>query len=469
MGDPVEFPGEPATPNGELFLGIFFIEAAGVDPTLPADPVENVPLVSNGGRIRLRNLAVAGNYTVQTPVGNFVFIAAADNQGRVRDIDELLPTTVDAAAPFTGALGPSAPIQRFRGNGTGDVALDPIPAIPPDPAVPGFTPPTAGPGFIGNGVTLAPLTGGGVFRVIGPAGSGIDVSTSNFSVEGKIFTTPEALAGGLVVERGTMIGGARANGVLFAQTNVLGGTMEITSIAGVTQPTPIAMTADPAIPGRFFAPFAMGNLTGEPTVGMSVTVRDAAGAVAPGLEELPIVLQDTVAVRSATFNAGRAGQPGRLTVSASSSVPGSATVRGAVLSVQSVDALGNVLAELGTITGRSFAVPVASPPALVRVNSSLGGSMTVPVRVRGVPATEVITVRSATFTRGRGALAITASSSVRGNPLTVQGVDHAGNPVGPPLGQIVGRGLRAANVVVPPAFVRVSSTGASTTIPVTIR
>ncbi|MHC1745503.1 MAG: hypothetical protein AB9873_21110 [Syntrophobacteraceae bacterium] len=447
MGDPVEFPNAPIPPNGELFLGNFFLEAAGIDPTLPLDPLENAPLVINGGRIRLRNLVVPGTYTVQTPVGTFTFDAAPG----VTEIDELLPTNVDALAPFNLAM--TGPIQRFRGNGTGSIA------VPPD-----FTPPAAGlPGFIGNGVDTAPLIGGGTFAVVGPPGSGINVSTTSFAVEGKVYTTLQAAAGGLVVERGTMTGGGRATGVLFAQTNVLGGSMEITSIAGVTQIPPLAMIADVANPGRFFRAFPMGNLTGETEVGMAVTVRDALGAPAAGLEELPHIMQDTVSITSATYRAGR------LTVNAASSVPGTARAPGARLTVQSVPSMDPLAVgvDLGAMTGRSFSLAIAPAPAFIRVRSSLGGSLSVPVKTTP-PAGEIIAIRSATFSQRTGALTVQATSSVRGAALTADSVDAAGAVISN-LGALARNRLVVPNLTAPPSYVRVSSAGASMTVPVTIK
>ncbi|MEM5787903.1 MAG: hypothetical protein AAGU11_11345, partial [Syntrophobacteraceae bacterium] len=177
----------------------------------------------------------------------------------------------------------------------------------------------------------------------------------------------------------------------------------------------------------------------------------------------------------AVFNA----RTGVLRVNAVSSLPGARGAPGAILTVQEVDALGNqVGADLGRIdpnNGLLILRNVAAPPALVRIQSSLGGSVT--VSVRGATATDTVTITGATYNRGTGILTVNARSNVTARPgrpaptLTVEGIDPQGILPATDLGTInilgrrVLRGLSA-----PPSFVRVSSTlGGTMTAPVAIQ
>lgn len=437
-------------PNGEIFILEFLAgaenPAAGEPPEPPASFL-----------VRLRNLVVPGDYRVETPYGNFgpFTTGPPDNQGRLPEIREF------------PVLAPTAEV--FRGNGT---AATPVPGVNPDPeAVPPLplVDVPAFPGFLGNGLSTAPLNGTtSIFRVIGPTGSGIDVQTKEALVEGKVFTTPTAQAGGLLVERGTMAArGARATGVLFASSNAAA-RMQITQVAGITQTPPIEMTPDNAT-GRFFTTFPV-TTGGQIELGISVTALDAAGVAIAELIDIAHVMQDTVAVRSATI------RNGTLTVQATSSVPGSARAPGGTITtVESVPnmtpgAVGTPIPN-GTIARGRFTAPiVGAAPTFVRVTSSLGGTLTVPVRTTPQTA-EIITIRSAVFNSARGTLTVSASSSVRGTALTVEGVSSMTDPLAvvTNLGTIARGRLTVPNVTVPPAFVRVNSAGATMTVPVTIQ
>lgn len=452
--DPLECDQTPGAvpPNGEIYIIEF---AAGAEP----DPLGLEPPEGPGLLIRLRpgTVPLSVPFNVQTPFGTFNGLGLADGRDEVRSFPEVAPG-----------------LMKFRGNGTAKAVdtftPEPVPGQPPAP------PFQVGPfpGFISNGATGAPLNGpgGSAVRVIGPPGSNIDVQTSNIVVEGKVFTTPTAQAGGLLVERGTMTAGARGNGVLFASTNVPSGDIRITQIAGVPQNPPLPMTVDPAT-GRAFLVFPMGNIGGETEVGISATVFDAAGpAGAPVAQLLDIahLMQDTITAGPATFTNGR------LSVTARSSVPGTARAPGATFTFESVTSmnptdLGFVATPLtGTVRGGRFTATGVAQPPFVRINSSLGGSLIVPVRT--VPQTgEIINFRNAVFTNARRTLTATAASSVRGAVLTFAGVDANGNviPGQENLGPVTRGRLNMTNVVVPPPFLKASSAGASMTIPVTVR
>jgi hypothetical protein len=452
--DPLECDQSPGAvpPNGEIYIIEFAAGVEAPDPAAPEAP-EGPGLIV---RLRPGNVPLTTPFNVQTPFGNFPGLDLAPGRDEVRSFPAVPPA-----------------LMKFRGNGTAGLidvfAPEPVPGQPPIPPI------QAGPfpGFIGNGLTAAPFRGpGGItFRVDGPRGSGITAQTNNVAVEGKVFTTPTAQAGGFLVERGTMAARGRNNGVLFASTNVAGATIQITSIAGQAANT--TMITDPANPTRHFAVFPMGNLGGETEVGVSATVRDAAGTPVAQLEDIAHVMQDTITAAPATF------RNGRLTVSARSSIPGSARAPGATFTFESVTSMnpadvGFVATPLqGTIRGGRFTATNAAQPPFVRINSSLGGSMIVPVKT--TPQTgEIITIRRAIFNVARGTLSINASSSVRGTALTVEGVDSLGNVLAGPsgnLGTITRGSLNVPGLVVPPPFVKVSSPGgaATMTVPITFQ
>jgi hypothetical protein len=327
------------------------------DPAAPGETVINGTLV----RIDLADPAVgAQTYTFTDPwnaTANTVTIADGQTRGIFDNSIEALPPSF--ASAMTG------PVQAFIGNGTGGCL---------------------GGGFLGDAVTEAPLAadgpGAGVraFTISGGTGaSAINFTSNLFSVEGKLFAPAAAAAGGFAVERGTISGsGARAVGTLIATTN-LGDAMRITGIAGTTLATPIPMAADLAN-GRFFANFPVGNITGLTNIPVDVQVLSA-GAPVVALAGTQALMEDIVSVRSAAFSL----RTGVLTVSASSSIPGTRAAPGATLTVTGTDENGVAVGSLAPtpIVGRSLRVSgLTVPPSYVTVSSSRGGSLTVPVTIR---------------------------------------------------------------------------------------
>jgi len=144
-------------PNGETFVVVALLEAAGAVAPDPESVINDVI-------IRLGNLTVLGDYTVDTPWGTFgPFTFAGPAPGRI-DGDSGVGA-LGLAPLFDGAR--TGPITVFIGNGTG----------------------AAFPGHLGDGITPAPLLAAGpngsVINVTGPAG--LTFGTANFAVEGKVL------------------------------------------------------------------------------------------------------------------------------------------------------------------------------------------------------------------------------------------------------------------------------------------
>ncbi len=451
--DPLECDQTPGAvpPNGEVYILEF---AALAEP----DPLGLEPPEAPGMLVRLRpgTAALSTPFNVETPFGNFPDLDIAPGRDEVRSFP-----TVDPA------------LMKFRGNGTAGLADVFAPeAVPPAPPI---APIPVGPfpGFLSNGITTAPLngSGGSTFRVIGAPGSNIDVATDKVGVEGKLFTTPTAEAGGLLGDRATIaVKGKNATGVMFARSNAAAG-MNITQVAGAAGTT--QMTQDPADTTRFFAAFPIANLP-DMEVGISATALDATPAAIPELEDIAFVMNDTVKITNATFNAARGGT---LTVRAQSSM-GNGTRRapGPTLTVESVPDMtpAAVGTALGTMTRGRFTLREAgaTAPAFVRVKSSMGGSMTVPVSVRGAQAaTDIVTIQSAVWNSRNQSLVIRAKSNVRGSTFTFQSAATADPTVPGAALEGTARGGRMTlrDVVVPPPFVRVESSGGGfQTVPVDV-
>jgi hypothetical protein len=158
--------GEITTAGGVFIRAQCALEAAG-----------NGELISNAALIRIRNLTAAGDYTVVTPCATFSFNVPNDvANGEFRDEIAVDGSPTDVP-PFSGALGPNAPISMFAGNGTGD------------------------PGFLGSGgeIGQAPLdgplqdNGPTTVTVTGPGEfSGDGVIITDFAVVGKLFAVQPA-------------------------------------------------------------------------------------------------------------------------------------------------------------------------------------------------------------------------------------------------------------------------------------
>lgn len=149
-------------PNGESILAQCVLEAAG--PELPGD----VDTVTNAALIRLRDLSVAGDYTIETPCGTFGPITLVGDE--IREEIAVIGEFADNPS-FSGAL--PGPVQIFASNDTG------------------------APGFLGDGVRFAPLLSS--LRPGGPTAvtvsGAIDATSNLFQVVGKVANCgPENVA-----------------------------------------------------------------------------------------------------------------------------------------------------------------------------------------------------------------------------------------------------------------------------------
>jgi hypothetical protein len=380
--DPLEPPFIP-TPNGERFIGVFAVEALGGLP--PPGPV------SNSIRIRLRNLVVAGDYTVTTPVGQFVLTAIADANGAIQDINFIFPVPGELSTvgeglttdvpPFSGAL--AGPVQLFLSNGTG-------------PA-----------GFFGDGVTPARLPGvlntvaagaQNIFRIVGPAGSGIDVNTADFVVEGKAFVlappqqtiatfTRDAAGAGSVDVKAIGVAGATTVDVVGSDN--IGNSVPLPGEPVTGFPMAAAVNPPAGEPGSWTT--ASGPPAQIPIVGADtlpgfvmvaldrqpVSVPPPAPLVPQTAQQIA-ALTDAVTISEAAFDA----PTGVLTITASSSDQ----FADPALPVLTVASPGPPAVLLGEING-SGTITVNNPsPVPTTVNATSSGGGRASLDVAGIPA-----------------------------------------------------------------------------------
>jgi hypothetical protein len=358
-------------PNNELFLFISGIEAAG----------DGGEIVFNLVRLRLRLLQVAGNYSVQTPFGNFGPFAG----GPGNDIDA--EVAVPGVAPdFAGAL--NGPVNIFLENGTG------------------FTDPNTGDVFFGDGVTEAPITTAGFvgteFRVIGPGG--INVATTNFVVEGKVanFVPPT-----VVVNRATYERGAAGSGQVDVFAS--GPANAVLTVSGTGIPSAPMTGSAIGAAANFFASIPVPAPFTPP---LTITVTDS--SVNPPAPANALLL-DVVNVTKAVYNK----------TSETLSIEAVSSDQGAPAPILSADGFGALL-------GGSLVVsPVAVPPAKVTVVSSKGGADSKVVQL----ISEVLTINRATFNRTARRWLISGTSTIAGpgNTITL----HLGNSaLGPVIGTV---------------------------------
>ncbi len=343
---------------GTSVLAIFGVEAAGADP-VAGDPA----LVSNFILLRIRTdnpPAADRAFSVAHPWGAPITgtIPANENDHRVE-------IAVDLEAPFPpdGLVPLAGPITHFIGNGTAGACF--------------------GVNFLGDGVTLAnliaPVPGGSGLTNISVTVDGTTVE-SGLAVQGMLFVPPGAE--NVVFDRSTVdLRGTRGTGTLIGSTIFAGATMNVTAVNGA--PTgPIPLASDPAT-GRFFARFPVAGATAPVTVTVNVTSADP--LLPGGTIDIPVVMQDTVAVRNATFSINRRTGVGGLSLSPTSSI----SAPRPTFTVESTDKLGNPVAggfsQAFPPTGRRGALRVenlTSPPGFVKITSSFGGQIILPVTIR---------------------------------------------------------------------------------------
>lgn len=240
-------------PNLEFILAQCILEAAG-----PAIVGEG-NTVGNLGLLRMRDLVVEGDYTVETPCGTYTFNHPADTDGGQFDgaVNEAIGLVTDVP-PFSGAL--LGAVQIFASNGTGD------------------------PGFLGNaggaleadaGPLSNPLRPGGVTAVT--VSGAISATSDQFVVVGKLSgctdanVAPTANPDLTVTEAGTAV----VIDVLANDTDVV---IEVELVDGVIVETPVVVSpalGTVTIVADSIQPVGSGTATANPDG--TVTFTPAAG------------------------------------------------------------------------------------------------------------------------------------------------------------------------------------------------
>lgn len=156
-------------PNAEAILAQCVVEAAGPVVVGEGNTVGNVAL------LQVRDLSVAGDYTVVTPCATFQFtfpdpLDPESTQFRGETGVSGLPTDVP---PFSGAL--PGPVQIFASNGTG---------------APGFLGDGGGALENSTGLLSSPLQPGGVTTVT--VSGAIEATSDQFAVVGKLSGCTDA-------------------------------------------------------------------------------------------------------------------------------------------------------------------------------------------------------------------------------------------------------------------------------------
>jgi len=312
-------------PSGANGLVEFALEAAFLNP---AQTRANA-MVFNRLRIRLSGLQAGGQYTMVHPFGRHTFTAVADPKGGFRINDTL---------DIPGAAGPTSYKQVLRAPNIG----------------PFLKQTTAPAGHLGSPNLFRPVTGGpngNSITITGPAG--FTLTTNRFAVEGKIATN-----GGLSRVRANYSRDATGAGTL----NVFASSVGLQTIAADRPLLPrVRLKAVAGQVGEYAAaiPFTATQAF-EP-----VTVRNFTDAGKPSvtMDQVP----DIVTITTATFTPGAAGQPGTLTVKASSS-----DLFAPRPQLQLLDEAGNLLRR-----GRgalNFVLSTPIKPVRVQVTSAAGGS-----------------------------------------------------------------------------------------------
>lgn len=295
--------------------------------------------VNNAVRLRLRSLVVPGDYTIQATPPFFLtdFVVNVPDPGvgnPIPDVDVELPGGALAIAPLFSLALPGN-VQTFIGNGTG-----------------ALVPPVLGT-FIGDGLTPAPMDNAAVFRVIGPPGSGIDVTEPNWVVEGKVAGQVVVLT----VNSATFKRGA-VPGIQGGHVDVIATSDPLATVTvdGLT-PLPVAMVGNGA--GQFFAHIPVADPTLLPA---TVAVTATLAGVPPVVTTVNQPLVDVVTITKAEYNAFLQ----TLDIEAKSSD---------LFGAPTLTAFNaNTGANLGALVGGVLSVPlVAAPPDRVRVTSSAGG------------------------------------------------------------------------------------------------
>lgn len=349
-GQPVSFPdnfpeeafyftaeAEMETGTGERALLVLALEAAFVNE----EPRDGEQIVFGRVRIRVAGLQPNAEYVVTHPYGTETFIAEPDGDG-------------------AGEINFTEDIGGLNG-GNFELALNSrvFPFLTWDPNIA----PSAPEGYIGDPNTLHPVTGSpfgeqqNIFRIEGP-GIGIGspdrvtdnrIETRNFSVSGKIST----------------ISGVDVTRTTYTQSDTAGGFLDVFATSDVT-PQMIEVTGSGFNPtilegenGLYFARVAF---TGE-TPPSTVTVTNRS-------DNNPASIKESIPVDFITAAADYDNDELTLTITAFSSDE----VRPVELTVVN---FGDI-PDTGGLVVNTIGVP-----ADITIQSSAGGSRTIPVKVIG--------------------------------------------------------------------------------------
>ena len=242
-----------------------------------------------------------------------------DGTGAGRLVEDVSP----AVGNFTAALG-------------GNIG----PFLKWDPA----TAPAAPAGYLGDPAVDHTVVGSPTgFNKFAISGGGLDVSTDQFTVQGKISTNHGVNADSAVLNSGGMLD-------VFATST--GGDLQVKGVDGVIPTTP--MLSDPGS-NRYYARVPV---TG--TAPANVTIQNISDKPI-STSSVPVTAPVGITITQANYDGAN------LTVAASSTTGYPLTVVG--------------VGSLPDATVKSF--PVAAPPASVTVKNAAGGTATLPVTITG--------------------------------------------------------------------------------------
>jgi len=335
------------------------------------------------GRIRVRaNLTAPGTYTVVHPFGESTYEVAAVGAGdEIDDTADIMGGALDFTTALGTAIGPFLSCA--------DPARRPA-------------------GYLGDGVdctvTGSPF-GTNAFAIIGP---GVDVSTDQFAITGKVFAGVLPLP--ITVDRATY---NCAPGALSCTVEVFAHSVAAATLTVAIPslgPTATAMSTDGL--GSFFLTLPVDRAALPVTVDLlHPNLQIAVTASTLGFTPVTITrsLTDVVGIGEATYNTAT----GILTLRASSS--------DALAGLREGN-FGDVVGGLLRLDLNGFTV-LNVPPPHVNVHSSAGGFHVGLTTMLNVP--EVLRVGAATYSGSRKRFRVVGSSNAPGATiaLSVGGVE----------------------------------------------
>src|SRR4051812_11587389 len=332
--------------------------------------------------------------------------------------------TIDLDGPGSGRLGED--VSPAVGNFTAALAGNIGPFLKWDPA----TLPAAPAGYLGDPAVEHSVVGSPAgFNQFALTGGGLDLSTDQFTLQGKISTN-HGVKADVAVVNGDMLD-------VFATS--AGSDLQVKGVNGVMETTP--MLTDPGS-NRFYARV---HLTGPAPA--NVTVENISDKPI-STSSVPVTAPVGITITQADYDGGN------LTVAATSTNGYPLTVVG--------------LGDLPDATAKSF--PVGAPPASVTVQNAAGGTATLPVTITGGPESPaalppvapapdpgpVVDTGTGAVATGPQATIVAAASSVkRGESTTLDGsfssgaTSYAWSQVGGPAVEFSATDVAKPTVTVP--------------------